>query len=59
MEASRQERAEQLLTMEGYKKKMYDNVTDRCEEMFEALDKLRAEMALSRSSINRQNGFNA
>ena len=45
--------------MEGYKKKMYDNVTDRCDEMFVALDKLRAEMALSRSSINRQNGYNA
>ena len=58
MDASRTEREEQVMTLESYKEKIFEDLLQAKKEMRTALEEQKLEMTKIRYSVNTQRGYN-
>ena len=58
MESSRIEREEQVMTLESYKEKIFDEIVESKRELTRAVDEVKMDMTKIRYSLNTQHSVN-
>ena len=58
MESSRIEREEQVMTLESYKEKIFEEIVDSKREVTRAIDEVKMDMTKIRFSLNTQHSVN-
>ena len=58
MESSRIEREEQVMTLESYKEKIFEEIVESKREITRAIDEVKMDMTKIRFSLNTQHSVN-